>query len=276
MIETQTIGIFTSKEKGVNVIILKINNPELCIGPEPSYELDLLGKPIYSWVADACRGRKITYVETSQDADIISLITPYLDDSAYTMVLYCDTPLLSPKTILSVLDYVIAKDMQVCKLERGYVFNTEYLRSATKIYAPQTYNFNTQDFMAVTNFGSLALVRDVLRQRINAFHMANGVNIIDPKSTYIEAPVKIGRGVTICQNSVIKGQSVISEGCYVRENCVIRDSVMFKGSQAIFSIIDNSIIMEDANVINSTVINSSVVKAKATIVDAVLNGVKED
>jgi bifunctional UDP-N-acetylglucosamine pyrophosphorylase/glucosamine-1-phosphate N-acetyltransferase len=58
----------------------------------------------------------------------------------------------------------------------------------------------------------LAFVAGKLRDRINAAHMLNGVTIVDPSSTWIEAGVEIDRDVTIHPFTVVRGDVRIGEG----------------------------------------------------------------
>src|SRR6266545_6156155 len=50
-----------------------------------------------------------------------------------------------------------------------------------------------------------------LRMRINHEHMLNGVSMMDPGSTYIEAGVKIGKDTTILPNTYFHGNTVVGE-----------------------------------------------------------------
>jgi len=58
----------------------------------------------------------------------------------------------------------------------------------------------------------LAFVAGKLRDRINEAHMLNGVTIVDPDSTWIEAGVEIERDVTIHPFTVIRGDVRIATG----------------------------------------------------------------
>ena len=72
----------------------------------------------------------------------------------------------------------------------------------------------------------LSEVEKEMRQRINLSHMKEGVTIIDPLSTIIDAEVKIGRDTVVYPNNTIKGKSSIGSGSIVEPNSVITDSVI--------------------------------------------------
>jgi bifunctional UDP-N-acetylglucosamine pyrophosphorylase/glucosamine-1-phosphate N-acetyltransferase len=73
----------------------------------------------------------------------------------------------------------------------------------------------------------LAFVAGKLRDRINEQHMLNGVTIVDPTSTWIEAGVEIEQDVTIHPYTVIRGDVRIATGAelgpmaYVRPGTVV-------------------------------------------------------
>jgi bifunctional UDP-N-acetylglucosamine pyrophosphorylase/glucosamine-1-phosphate N-acetyltransferase len=68
----------------------------------------------------------------------------------------------------------------------------------------------------------LAFVAGKLRDRINAAHMLNGVTIVDPSSTWIEAGVEIDRDVTIHPFTVVRGDVRIGEGAEVGPFAYVR------------------------------------------------------
>ncbi|MCH7483827.1 MAG: hypothetical protein IIA90_01615 [Chloroflexi bacterium] len=53
---------------------------------------------------------------------------------------------------------------------------------------------------------------------------AEGVTIVDPATTYIEAGIEIGAGSVIRPNTTISGDSAIGERCRIGPNAVIEDS----------------------------------------------------
>ncbi|HVS85591.1 MAG TPA: hypothetical protein VHD91_08160, partial [Gaiellaceae bacterium] len=73
----------------------------------------------------------------------------------------------------------------------------------------------------------LAAAGAALRDRINETHMLNGVTIVDPASTWIEAGVEIEADVTIHPFTVIRGPVQIATGAeigpfaYVRPRTVV-------------------------------------------------------
>jgi len=68
---------------------------------------------------------------------------------------------------------------------------------------------------AVNSREDLARVTAIMRQRINRMHMAAGVTIVDPATTYIEHDVEIGQDTVIGPCTVIRGPTRIGAGCRI-------------------------------------------------------------
>lgn len=85
----------------------------------------------------------------------------------------------------------------------------------------------------------LAEAEAILRRRINAAHMENGVTLLDPDSTYIGADVVIGGDTILYPGTVLEGGTVVGEGCMLYPNTRIADSTI--GS---FVTIESSVILE--------------------------------
>ncbi len=82
------------------------------------------------------------------------------------------------------------------------------------------------EFAGVNSRVQLADAEKILKDRINRYHMENGVTIIDPANTYIGADVKIGMDTVIYPGCVIEGNTVIGEDCKVGPSCRLTDMVL--------------------------------------------------
>lgn len=82
--------------------------------------------------------------------------------------------------------------------------------------------------LGVNNRSDLAHVAMILRQRILERLMIEGVTIIDPHSTFIDAHVRIGRDTVIKPCVVIEKDVVIGEGCTIGPFCRLRPKTRIK------------------------------------------------
>jgi bifunctional UDP-N-acetylglucosamine pyrophosphorylase / glucosamine-1-phosphate N-acetyltransferase len=101
--------------------------------------------------------------------------------------------------------------------------------------------FQTNDFsetLGVNDRVALAQARKIMQRRINEKHMRNGVTIIDPEQTYIDATVgNIGQDTIIYPGTVLKGTTVIGTDCVIGPNteilnCEIGDGTTVRQSVA--------------------------------------------
>jgi bifunctional UDP-N-acetylglucosamine pyrophosphorylase/glucosamine-1-phosphate N-acetyltransferase len=67
----------------------------------------------------------------------------------------------------------------------------------------------------------LADVTTLAQRRINEQHMRNGVTIVDPASTYIDATVTIGQDTTIEPATTIKGATTIGANVTIRQSYIV-------------------------------------------------------
>lgn len=226
-------------EKKLSVIILLTKNSAF-VGNEKPWELKLLGKSMKEWVTMSCNNYRIRYVEYDGKQDVVEVAKQNLDDTEYTMVLYSDTPLIRKKTVEEILDYCFVKNMSVCKLTRGYVFNNEFLKNADKIYTAEPQYFDEEDFMTVYNLKQLMLIEDILKNRVMSFHLKNGVRIIDGGSVSIDADVTIKSGTVIYPNNRIFGKTYIGNNVILYPNNIIENCYIDDNSSIEFSVVKNA------------------------------------
>ncbi len=92
----------------------------------------------------------------------------------------------------------------------------------------------------VNTRAQLAKCVSLFKDRINSYHMSNGVTIIDPNTTYIGKYVKIGVDTIIYPNTYIYGNTVIGSNVEIGANCeitncLIGDDTVIKSSTLIDS-----------------------------------------
>jgi bifunctional UDP-N-acetylglucosamine pyrophosphorylase / glucosamine-1-phosphate N-acetyltransferase len=82
----------------------------------------------------------------------------------------------------------------------------------------------------------LALAEREFRNRTNRHWLLNGVTMLDPRQTFIDVTVKLGRDITIYPGTILQGDTVVADGtdlgphtqltdCVVGRGCVVRQTV---------------------------------------------------
>jgi bifunctional UDP-N-acetylglucosamine pyrophosphorylase/glucosamine-1-phosphate N-acetyltransferase len=96
----------------------------------------------------------------------------------------------------------------------------------------------------------LLLLRAQLEERLHecARHVENGVMIVDPATTYLEAGVEIGAGTVIFPNTTITGETMIGRDCRIGPNTIIADSRIGDGCEVLASVIEGAALETDVDV----------------------------
>lgn len=88
----------------------------------------------------------------------------------------------------------------------------------------------------------LAEAESAMRRRINEGHMLNGVTLVDPASTYIEAQVSIARDSVIWPNTYLLGKTVIGENCQIGPNSHLRDTQIGNNCKVFMSVAESAVL----------------------------------
>jgi bifunctional UDP-N-acetylglucosamine pyrophosphorylase / glucosamine-1-phosphate N-acetyltransferase len=92
----------------------------------------------------------------------------------------------------------------------------------------------------------LAAAEAELRLRINHAWMRAGVTLVDPAQTFIDAPVELGRDVTVYPGTMLRGACVVGEGSDIGPGAHLTDTTV--GARAMISqtVADRARIGDDA------------------------------
>ncbi len=92
----------------------------------------------------------------------------------------------------------------------------------------------------------LALAERELRNRTNRHWLLNGVTMLDPRQTFIDVNVKIGRDVTLYPGTMLQGATVIGDGCEIGPDTRLADCVVGDGAVVEHSVGHDAVIGNDA------------------------------
>lgn len=233
-----------------------------------SYNIDLLGNPMYQYVSRACPTKAVCLEFDESEGTVIGTILPYLRDTEYSLVLFSDTPLMTKSNILNILDFVKTKDLNVCKLTRGWVFKNEYIKRGAEIYAPTTYYFEEEDFLTAVNYKQLYLISEILKSRITTYHMNNGVYFKDPDNIYIESNVSIGKGTIIEPFVSLTKDTSIGNNAFIGAFSTLKNAKVLDGAKIEGAYIDGGVVMENARILaNSKILSQTAIMEGAKVME---------
>ncbi|MFA6860642.1 MAG: hypothetical protein WCR30_04570 [Clostridia bacterium] len=233
--------------ESVDTIVLQVRSTSFGNFLKP-YEISLLGKKMWEWVAFSAPG-KVQTTTCSPEADILSLIHPFLGSAKYTLVLFSDTPLITSKTVSEIVTYASTRDMNVLRLVRGYVFNTEWAKTASGIASTISQSFNDEEFYTINSCAQIPNVINILKMRVLDHLMNSGVVIFDPASTFIDAETMVESGVQIHANNTIRGKSLICKGTILENGNFIENSIIKENCHICHSLISNEKIEANSNIV---------------------------
>jgi bifunctional UDP-N-acetylglucosamine pyrophosphorylase / glucosamine-1-phosphate N-acetyltransferase len=88
---------------------------------------------------------------------------------------------------------------------------------------------NPVEVMGINTRVDLAVAHDAMRQEKLRALMLNGVTVVDPRNTYVDRAVEVGRDSILYPNCTLQGATRVGRRCVVESNAVISDSVIGDG-----------------------------------------------
>lgn len=85
------------------------------------------------------------------------------------------------------------------------------------------------EVMGINTRVDLATATEVLRQGKVQELMLSGVTIVDPRTTYVDRTVEIGKDTTLYPNCTLQGRTRIGERCVIEPNSKISDTEIGNG-----------------------------------------------
>ena len=107
---------------------------------------------------------------------------------------------------------------------------------------------DSDELIGINTRVDLADADAALRKRINRRHMLNGVSIVDPATTYIDADVEIGLDSRIEPNTHVLGGTRIGEDCVIGPNSILENATIGRRVHIRQSVIRDSQVDDAADV----------------------------
>ena len=87
-----------------------------------------------------------------------------------------------------------------------------------------------EETQGVNDRWQLALAERELRARTNRHWLLNGVTMLDPRQTFIDVTVELGRDVTLYPGTILQGTTVVGDGCEIGPNTRLVDCAVGSGA----------------------------------------------
>ncbi len=105
-----------------------------------------------------------------------------------------------------------------------------------------------RETVGVNDRAQLAVARRMMRDRLLAHWMREGVTVTDPETTWLGVNVRLEADVTIHQNTQLHGRTTVRAGAVVGPNCTLTNTVVEPGATVVNSVCDGADIGPGASV----------------------------
>jgi bifunctional UDP-N-acetylglucosamine pyrophosphorylase/glucosamine-1-phosphate N-acetyltransferase len=94
----------------------------------------------------------------------------------------------------------------------------------------------SEETQGVNDRWQLALAERELRSRTNRSWLLNGVTMLDPRQTFVDVTVQLGRDITLYPGTMLHGSTVVDNGCNIGPNARLIDCKVGQGVQIQYSV----------------------------------------
>ena len=119
-----------------------------------------------------------------------------------------------------------------------------------------------EETQGVNDRWQLALAERELRSRTNRDWLLNGVTMLDPRQTFIDVTVRLGRDITLYPGTMLHGTTVVDNGCNLGPNTRLTDCKIGAGASIQYSVAEGATVGAGARV------GPYAALAQGTVVDA--------
>ncbi|MDR3600113.1 MAG: bifunctional UDP-N-acetylglucosamine diphosphorylase/glucosamine-1-phosphate N-acetyltransferase GlmU [Desulfosporosinus sp.] len=107
---------------------------------------------------------------------------------------------------------------------------------------------DSHEALGINSRGQLAEAEGVLRARILEHWMMEGVTLVDPASTFIEADVELAQDVTILPFTRLLGKTRIAEDAVIGPQTSMENCTVGRGSEVTYTVAKNAVIGERCHI----------------------------
>ncbi|MDR3152596.1 MAG: NTP transferase domain-containing protein, partial [Bifidobacteriaceae bacterium] len=131
---------------------------------------------------------------------------------------------------------------------KGELYLTDVIEYMAKNLAVSSVEAqNIYEVLGMNDRVQLAELTEYQYKKIAEQNMLNGVTIIDPKTTYIDSDVEIGKDTIILPGCIIKGPAQIGENCTIGPYSYIRPKTVLSKNAKIGSFVETKNAKIEAN-----------------------------
>lgn len=131
---------------------------------------------------------------------------------------------------------------------QGEVYFVDAVSSLAKEPGLDALEIPAADSYQVNDRAQLAVAGAQIRRREVERLMAEGVTVIDPSTTYVDAGVQVGKDSVIHPFTFLEGETSLGEGCEIGPQTRLLDSRLGDGCHVEFSVLEETILGDGTSV----------------------------
>lgn len=107
---------------------------------------------------------------------------------------------------------------------------------------------DSQEALGINSRGQLAEAEAILRKNILEHWMAEGVTLIDPASTFIDAEVELAKDVTILPFTRLIGKTRIEEDAVIGPQTSLHNCTVGRGAEVVYTVAKDAVIGDNCRI----------------------------
>ncbi len=107
---------------------------------------------------------------------------------------------------------------------------------------------DAREAWGVNDRSQLAQAETVMRERLLGTLMRDGVTIVDPAATYVDAGVTIGRDTIVWPGAILRGTTRVGQGCEIGPHTTLIDTQVGNHSRIRHALIEQSTIPSETTI----------------------------
>jgi bifunctional UDP-N-acetylglucosamine pyrophosphorylase/glucosamine-1-phosphate N-acetyltransferase len=118
--------------------------------------------------------------------------------------------------------------------KKNEIYLTDLIARARDLHGADsvvTFELSPEEMLGVNDRVQLAQAETLMRKRLTTHWMKQGVTMIDPSTTYIDAHVKLDSDVTLHPGVVLMGHTQIAQGAVIYAHSVLEDANVGKNAK---------------------------------------------
>ena len=105
-----------------------------------------------------------------------------------------------------------------------------------------------REVLGINHRVQLAEAEALMRGRIRERWMLEGVTILDPASTFVDAAAILAPDTVIYPNTMVLGKSAIGSGCTIGPGTVVRDSTIGDDCKVVASFLEEAVVEDSVEI----------------------------